>query len=242
MPVTANHIIQTLQREILPLQGFKQYNAARVDMGFKPLEHAFPNNTFPTGAIHEFMGATTEDIAATSGFIAGLLSRLMQQGSPCLWIGAMSVFPCALPFFNVQPDKIIFLKIKQQKNILWAMEEALKCDRLAAVVGEISNLDLTQSRRLQLAVEQSSVTGLVIRQNKQFLTNTACIARWRITSMPSGLEEGLPGVGFPRWNVELLKVRNGKPGTWQVEWSCNGFQPVSGKVVSIPEQQICNTG
>ena len=26
------------------------------------------------------------------------------------------------------------------------------------------------------------------------------------------LEDGMPGVGVPRWNVELLKISNGKPG------------------------------
>ncbi len=28
----------------------------------------------------------------------------------------------------------------------------------------------------------------------------------------------MPGVGAPRWKVELLKVRNGLPGAWIVEW------------------------
>jgi len=36
----------------------------------------------------------------------------------------------------------------------------------------------------------------------------------------------LPGVGFPRLNVELLKVRNGKPGSWQVEWANGKFNEV----------------
>ena len=29
----------------------------------------------------------------------------------------------------------------------------------------------------------------------------------------------MPGVGMPRWKVELLKVRNGVPGEWIVEWA-----------------------
>jgi len=34
------------------------------------------------------------------------------------------------------------------------MEEALKCAGLAAVIGEVREMDFKQSRRLQLAVEQ----------------------------------------------------------------------------------------
>src|SRR5690606_39979301 len=83
-----------------------------------------------------------------------------------------------------------------------------------------------QSRRLQLAVEKSRVTGLILRCNPRAIGSTACTARWRIRSLPSILVDGLPGVGFPRWEVELLKVRNGNPGCWQLEWSENRFLPV----------------
>ena len=42
---------------------------------------------------------------------------------------------------------------------MWAIEEALKCDGLAAVIGEMKELSFTNSRRLQLAVEKSHVTN-----------------------------------------------------------------------------------
>jgi len=51
----------------------------------------------------------------------------------------------------------------------------------------------------------------------------------------------MPGVGFPRWNVELLKVRNGKPGTWQVEFSAGRFRHLS-TAIAIPLIQKKKTG
>jgi hypothetical protein len=33
----------------------------------------------------------------------------------------------------------------------------------------------------------------------------------------------LPGVGFPHWKVELLRIRNGIPGVWCVHWSGGRF-------------------
>ena len=47
----------------------------------------------------------------------------------------------------------------------------------------------------------------------------------------------MPGVGFPRWNVELLKVRNGKPGSWQIEWAESRFQDISYRGMDIQEKQ-----
>jgi protein ImuA len=51
----------------------------------------------------------------------------------------------------------------------------------------------------------------------------------------------LPGVGFPKWNVELLKVRNGKPGSWQVEWAAGKFR-LNNKVAKIEFVQQLKTG
>lgn len=113
------------------------------------------------------------------------------------------------------------------------MEEALKCEGLSAVIAEVREINLTASRRLQLAVEKSGVTGLVLRNDADRLSTTACVARWRITPIISQLEDGMPGVGFPRWHVELLKVRNGNPGKWDIEWSAGKFNLITRQTSTI---------
>jgi protein ImuA len=228
VPSQKNDIISQLQKSILPLQGFKPPAGNTVDVGLGQVEEAFPNTSFPTGAMHEFLSTSPEGGAATGGFIAGLLASLMASKGACVWIGpARTLFPPALKAFGIEPERVIFASLQKERDALWAMEEALKCEGLAAVVGEIKEIGFTASRRLQLAVEQSRVTGFILRNQPRSLTPIACVARWKITSLPSELEDGLPGVGFPRWNVELLKVRNGKPGTWEVEWCANGFRVIT---------------
>ena len=121
------------------------------------------------------------------------------------------------------------------------MEEALKCEGLAAVIGETSELSFTASRRLQLAVEQSRVTGFVLRVQPRNPGITASVTRWKISPISSVLPDSMPGVGFPRWNVELLKVRNGKPGAWQLEWKGGRFRHVL-LVTPILREQHRKTG
>nr|WP_199078962.1 Error-prone repair protein ImuA [Pedobacter sp. ASV19] len=225
---TKSEIVEKLQQQILSMQGFRQPSAQQVSTGLGPLEAAFPNKVFPAGAIHEFLSPLAEDAAATTGFMAGLLSRLMAQGGPCLWIGTRrTLFPPALKLFGVDPDRIIFIDVKKEKDLLWTIEEALKCDALSAVVGEVSGISFMESRRLQLAVEQSRVTGMLRCSGPDKIGNTTSVARWKITPLASALQEDMPGVGYPRWNVELLKIRNGKPGTWQLQWAENYFQHLS---------------
>jgi len=232
-------IIARLQKEILPLQGFKTIlKNANDDVGIGKMKNAFPNATFPLGAVHEFLSTSSEDAAATNGFVSGILSSLIKKGGACIWIGSSrTIFPPALKSFGIAPDKIIFIDLKKEKEMLWAMEEALKCEGIAAVIGEIKELSFTDSRRLQLAVEQSQVTGFVLRNNPRSINTTACITRWKITSVPSELSNEMPGVGFPRWNVDLLKVRNGKPGNWQIEWVSGKFKHILPISLVIPVQQ-----
>lgn len=228
MPATKADIIAQLQKDILPLQGFKPIgNGNLINTGLGVIKNVFPKNRFPLGAVHEFCCAGEEDATATSGFIAGILSALMRSGGASIWISSShKIFPPALKSFGIAPEKIIFIDLQKEKDILWAMEEALKCIGLAAVIGEMRELSFTASRRLQLAVEQSRVTGFIIRRNPHNLNTTACVTRWKITSLPSESEDDLPGIGFPRWNVELMKVRNGKPGNWEIEWMNESFRHV----------------
>jgi len=243
LPVKAD-ILNRLQKDILHLQGFKHLPTdIAVGFGLGQIETAFPNHSFPLSAIHEFICAGPEQAAATDGFIACLIASLMNNGGVSVWVSrGKTIFPPALKSFGITPDKIIFIHTQKEKDILWIMEEALKCEGLAAVVGEMPEISFTSSRRLQLAVEQSRVTGFIIRNQPRNLNVNACVSRWKISPMQSVSEDGLPGVGFPCWNIELLKIRNGKPGTWQVEWSAGQFHIASSLVTSLPEEQKRKTG
>lgn len=233
MPQAKADIIARLQKDILSLQGLNPTAGGQSqDMGLGTISNAFPNNCFPTGAIHELLANGSENATASSGFIAGILSSLIRYGGVVIWISPLrTIFPPALKGFGIAPHSIIFLELQKEKDRIWATEEALKCSALSAVVAEIPEISFIQSRRLQLSVEQSKVTGFLLRKDTRYLQTTASVARWQVTSLQSEQEDDLPGVGFPRWKVELLKARNGKPGAWELMWAEGAFhhcnQPVS---------------
>jgi protein ImuA len=249
IPLKRADIFSELQTAILRLEGFKTVNSTAVDLGLGVIKNSFPNASFPLGAVHEFLSAREEDSAATSGFIAGLLSSLMGSSGTTLWISSSrTLFPPALKSFGIQPDRIIFLDLQREKDVLWSMDEALKCGALSAVVGEMKEVSFTASRRLQLAVEQSQVTGFILRHNSRNPNTTACVSRWKITSLPSrpvpiaigsyreGAMDELPGIGFPQWRVELLRIRNGRSGVWDIKWMDGRFHPVN-KFTSVSREQ-----
>lgn len=232
---TKAELIAQLQREIISLEGLKApLGSDAFDAGLSFLRDTFPASCFPLRAVHEFFCSSAEDVSATNGFISGILSSLLKRGGTAIWIGAnRTLFPPALVSFGIRPETILFIDLKNEKEVLWAFDEALKCPALTAVIGELSNFSFTASRRFQLAVESSRATGFLLRCNPRNLI-TASVTRWKVSSIRSETENGLPGLGFPRWKVELLKVRNGKPGVWQVEWKDCCFQPVYQPAVIQP--------
>ena len=228
MAPSKQDILRHLQAEILPLQGYRPClspaEIAAVDAELGPVSKAFPNGVFPTGAIHEFLSDSPEDAAATGGFISALLGTLLRRGGVGIWIATRrTLFPPALKWYGVDPERIVFVDLANNKDALWAMEEALKCEGLAAVVGEIPEIDFTASRKLQLAVEKSRVSGFLLRHQPRKTGVVAAVSRWRIGMLPSLPVDGLPGLGFPRWKTQLVKVRNGRPGEWIVEWANQQF-------------------
>jgi protein ImuA len=242
MPATKADIISVLQQDILLLQGFKPSGNNAVDAGLGPIRHAFPNASFPLGCVHEFLSDRLEEVAATGGFVAGVLASLMGTKGTSLWISASrTIFPPALKSFGIEPDRFIFVDVKKEKDVAWAMDEALKCGALAAVVGEVNEMSFTTSRRLQLAVEQSQVTGFILRRNTRNLSTTACVSRWKITTLPSEPIDELPGIGLPQWRVELLRIRNGRPGAWNMKWEDGRFK-LAGKPSLIEQAQQKKAG
>lgn len=117
------------------------------------------------------------------------------------------------------------------------MNEALHCSSLVAVVGELKAISFAESRRLQLAVEESRATGFIMRQPASQLQTTACVSRWRIASLASEPIDDLPGIGSPRWHVELLRIRNGRPGAWKLHWRDGKLQLAEDALPTVEQQQ-----
>jgi protein ImuA len=231
-------ILANLKSELLSWQGFKHASKNMVDVGLGRINEAFPNGVFPIGAVHEFRASAPEDLAASTGFIAGILTALLHSQGAAVWIGVgCTLFPPALTLFGINPEHIFIVTPKSEKDVVWTIEEALKYEALGAVVAEVASLTLIESRRLQLAVEKSRVTGFILVRTPHKQDTTTCVTRWQISSLPSSLPAGMPGVGFPRWKVELLKVRNGRPGTWQLEWADGAFKHVPEIKIQTEEAQ-----
>jgi len=228
LPGASNHIIQQLRQELLLIEGYKAPETGAPDIPIGPLAEAFPNRRFPTGKLHEFIAATPQQAAVSVGFISTLAAALMEKGGDAIWITKKrKIFPPGLSAFGIQPHRVIFCDVRSEKHLLWATEEALGCNGLSAVITETADITYTASLRLQLAIDESRVTGFLLRQMTRPPQPIASAARWRISAARSHSPiPRLIRVGYPSWTIHLEKVRNGRPGSWQLEWRAGHLQPI----------------
>ncbi|MGY4501206.1 hypothetical protein ACVWYH_005137 [Bradyrhizobium sp. GM24.11] len=141
------------------------------------------------------------DGAAATLFAAGIAARTKGK---ILWvITRPDLFAPALAQAGLAPDRVIYVEAGNDKTVLACVEEGLRHGGLGAVVGEVTRLDMTASRRLQLCAEETSTIGIALRRWRRqteacdFGQPTATMTRWRISLMPSA-PLPVPGVGRHR--------------------------------------------
>ncbi|MBI2254558.1 MAG: hypothetical protein HYU58_08070 [Proteobacteria bacterium] len=225
--------------ENLPQAELEGGKAKSLTWGLTAIDTHLPGHGLMLGALHEFAGEgqDLEEGALPAAAIARLIGRLHGQGGDgsVLWIGRRrDLYARALPHEGLDPDRLLHLQVRRNADALWAIEDALRCRSLSAVVGEIAALNLTQSRRLQLAAEKSGVPALLIRRTARAgeLKNLArqpiaAVTRWRLCAAPSAGIVAAPHPilpGRPRWRLDLWRCRGGRPANWFIEEHDDGWR------------------
>ena len=192
-----------------------------------PLDAVLPAGGLPLAALHEIApGKPDWDDGPVTGFCLALLVRLaVRRPGPVLWLASGGdLYAPGLAAFGFDPTRLIEGRARGDGEVLWAMEEGLRSGALAAVVAEVAELEATAARRLQLAAEAGGVPAFLLRRWSRPAAAASPIAaatRWRVSALPAA-GSALPASGIaeprPRWRVELLRCRAGRPGNFLMEW------------------------
>lgn len=208
--------LQRLERGTAPAAG------QRVRFEVPVVDRALPGGGLDPAALHEVVAAEADGAAVA--FTAALAARRAGDHGVVLWCTERpGLYPPGLMAFGLRPERLLLARGRDDQARLWAMEEGLRCPALAAVVGEVRRIDLTQSRRLQLAAAGTGVMALLLRPAGAALSAGAAATRWRIAGAPGTPPASYAGVGRPCLTAELLRVRGGEPRSWCLEWTGRGF-------------------
>jgi protein ImuA len=198
----------------------------------------------PRGSLHEVFADSVRDSGAALGFALAQARRQIEPTRPAvlflqLQADALEVglpYALGLERFGLETERLVFVRPRTIVELLWAVEEAIACRAVAAVVADIVHphkaLDFTASRRLSLRAAASGASVFLVRY-AQDREATAARYRWRIVphlSAAPPFDDRAPGP--PRWRVVLEKGSLGKRRTttpagdeYLVDWTDNGFTP-----------------
>lgn len=194
-----------------------------LPFGLSCLDRFLPKGGLALEAVHEIMPAAPGDSASAFGFIVALLARMPQSG-PILFIASRRALVDygrphghGLNALGLDPARMILVEAGDERQALWAIEEALRSGVPAAVAGAVGRgIDLKASQGLQLAARSPGVPLLLLRPAGAE-GSSAAVTRWCIGSAEAARDRfGL--VTRWRWRVRLARCRNGRLGEWLVEW------------------------
>ena len=197
-------------------------------LGVDGLDRALPENGLKLDGIHEASGASAADGPAAAAFLAALLARLAHSGRRGTVLVCQSRNGAARSGrlhgpgwrdLGLDPAELLVVRARRDRDVLWAMEEGLRCGALTAVLAEVESIELTASRRLSLAAREGRTPALLLRHDG-LSPASAALTRWRVAVLPGGgdvLDETAPGP--PLWRLCLARCRGGRTASCDVEWN-----------------------
>jgi protein ImuA len=223
------------------------------------------------GTLHEI--AAAREVTAASGFALALAARsaswrrtstghsydarkdkrdVSTSGGNVLWIAEDlslaengALYGPGLDEIGIAPERLITVAAPRARDVLWTMEEALRCRAVGMVIGEMRprRIDQVATRRLALAAAAGNALGIILYTAPDDAPSAA-VTRWIIGAASFLDAERSHDVGSPRFLARLVRNRRGPLGTWIVEWNsveqrfelATHSEPVAGAAFDRPHR------
>jgi protein ImuA len=200
--------------------------AQPLALGVPDMHARLPGPGLACGVLHEVAAAVHGDKPAAFGFVFALTAAaLWTRPGPAVLVAAQRAlrefgepYGHGLAQLGLDVGRLLIVETRNHKDALWALEDTLRSGAAPAMVAGVvaGNLDLTASRRLNLAASKQATPLVVLRTPAAAGTNAAA-TRWRIASAPAARDR-FGAFERWRWRVTLERCRNGRTGEWLIEW------------------------
>ncbi|HEY8595869.1 MAG TPA: hypothetical protein VIL84_11570 [Devosiaceae bacterium] len=197
---------------------------------------ALPFRHAPPGLLHEIWSASAREAGGALGFALGQGRRLIGRARQAVLFLQLAheaqetglPYGAGLKSFGFDPQALTLGRPRDIGELLWAIEEAVACRAVAAVVADIGGapraLDFTASRRLSLRAQASGGSVFLVRYGAQREASAAAL-RWRVEPAPSApvrFDDRAPGDARLKVVLEKsLSARGvgGLKGEWILNWT-----------------------
>ena len=250
-------MLDDLRQRVAKLEcpsGFEE-DAAALALGVPEIDRVLGGG-LTRGALHEIAALSEAHLPTATGLVTGLGRA---AGGALVWLAedmslaeSGNLYGPGLDGCGIPPERLLSVTAAHRRDLLWAMEEAVRCRSVRLVIGEMraGALDGVAVRRLSLAATESGTLALLLRAAPPEDASTAA-TRWIVGAVPqtplipaqAGIQNGpyarQGGTGSPlsrgraeefaevawTFTAHLTRNRRGPLGSWILTWSNgDGFQ------------------
>ncbi len=173
--------------------------ACALPSGHIALDASLPAGGWPLGALTELLGDATG--IGELQLLIPALAQLAHAGRGIVWVAPPYLpYAPALAQRGLLPERLLIIRTTRPQESLWAIEQALRCPAMGAVLGWTAHIVDRSLRRLQLAAEAGGTLGILHRPAAAADEPSPAALRLRLRAAADGLA------------LEVRKARGGRAG------------------------------
>ncbi|MFM8634042.1 MAG: ImuA family protein [Planctomycetia bacterium] len=198
-----------------------------VPSGFEPLDRLLPRGGVPRGSLLEWLCDDDVSGAATLACaVAVSLAGGTAAGGTILIVDRCGRFhpPSVMPWLMSPASdhgahvQCVVVRPARDDDEAWAIDQALRCPGVSAVLAWPRRIHPTAMRRWQLAARSSQSVGLLVRPGRARREPSWAMHRIAVAPAPAGAS------GLRRMRLSLLD------GPWSIEGMSFGHAPAERSV------------
>ncbi|MEK6236372.1 MAG: hypothetical protein N2C14_16820 [Planctomycetales bacterium] len=185
-----------------------------ISTGVENLDQLLPEGGFLRGSLVEWLSVGAGAGAVTLA-LRGVREACRQGAVPAFIDRAGELYPPALAGLGIDLDRAILVRPTKERDESWALEQALRCPGVGAVLACKPPLNDRVFRRLQLAAETGGGLGVLIRPATVRQEPSWASVRVLVESMPCLEQPNADGEGIRverRLRLTVLRCKGGADG------------------------------
>ncbi len=202
VPRSPQELVGELQRQIARLEGSRRpAELPPVSSGCPPLDEVLPEKGFRRGTLSEWFSDGDGSGATGLAFLAAR-EACADGGVLVVMDDRRQFYPPAAARLGIGIEQMLVVQACNATDSFWAMDQALRCPAVAAVLGWPEKLDARTFRRWQLAVEQGGGLGILLRSSCARHEPSWAEVRLQVEPLPAKTSRSGRRLG-----IELLRSR-----------------------------------
>jgi len=160
-----DRLVEALREQIAHWERARRPQEAPVSSGSKALDQLLPAGGFHRGTLVEWLAVGDGSGVETLALLAAR-EACREGGALIVLDRAGEFYPPAAVRLGIEPQGLIVVRVANEADHAWALDQVLRCPAVAAVVAWPQRLEAKTFRRLQLAAEQGGSLGLLVRPER----------------------------------------------------------------------------